>query len=130
MRLSKRWLVIVTIPVLLGNPLRLESNPDDVTSCLTIEQVPVWYCSNAHIKQTIEATLSNPSLSQNVDEIQSYLESSLLPYFAENPGKWLVSVSKFHRVSGYADDAAKSLNTFCAMNDNALDIHVVIVKVE
>ncbi|EYC42967.1 hypothetical protein Y032_0509g2726 [Ancylostoma ceylanicum] len=91
MRHARLWLVMVTVPVLLGNPLRLESNPD------------VWFCSNTHIKQTIEATLSNPSLNQNVDEIQSYLESSLLPYFTENPGKWLVSVSKFHRVSGFSD---------------------------
>ncbi|KHJ89187.1 hypothetical protein OESDEN_10994 [Oesophagostomum dentatum] len=101
-----------------GNPLLMVNDPR------------VWYCSNSVLKQTAEAALSNSSISKNVDEIQSHLESSLMPYFTENQGKWLVSVNKFHRVSGYADATAATLKTFCAINDSVLNIHVVIVKVE
>ncbi|XGW29611.1 hypothetical protein V3C99_009006, partial [Haemonchus contortus] len=88
----------------------------------------VWYCSNSLLRNTIEQALSNPN--RNVDEIQAFLESSLLPYFNQHDGKWLISVSKFHRLSGYVDDEAQNLPTFCAIHDNTKDIHIVVVKVE
>ncbi|KAK6749593.1 hypothetical protein RB195_001917 [Necator americanus] len=114
MRLSKQWLLLMMVPTLAGCPTIFESKAN------------VWCCSNTVIKQIVQTAISNPSINQNVDKIQTYLESSLLPYFNANSGKWLISVSKFHRVSAYADVAAKNLQTFCALNENALKIHVVI----
>ncbi|VDP21059.1 unnamed protein product [Heligmosomoides polygyrus] len=36
----------------------------------------------------------------------------------------MISVSKFHRLSGYVDDEAKNRQTFCAMHEITKDIHV------
>ncbi|WKY04723.1 hypothetical protein Q1695_005605 [Nippostrongylus brasiliensis] len=109
------WLLNCALPVLSATPIR----PDDPE---------VWYCSNQVLKSTIESVLAKPH--QDVDVIQASLETELLPYFEEYGGKWFVSVSKFHRLSGYVDNGAKTLPTFCAIHDLYNDFHVVIVKVE
>ncbi|XGW29610.1 hypothetical protein V3C99_009006 [Haemonchus contortus] len=114
--MRRLWFVAACVPLLLNSPITFESDPQ------------VWYCSNSLLRNTIEQALSNPN--RNVDEIQAFLESSLLPYFNQHDGKWLISVSKFHRLSGYVDDEAQNLPTFCAIHDNTKDIHIVVVKVE
>ncbi|KAK5979102.1 hypothetical protein GCK32_002967 [Trichostrongylus colubriformis] len=114
--MRKLWFIAVSLPILLSSPVIYDSDPQ------------VWYCSNSLLKSTIETALSNPQ--HNVDEIQAFIESSLLSYFNEHNGKWLISVSKFHRLSGYVDSGAENLQTFCAIHDNTKDIHIVVVKVE
>ncbi|CAI4225865.1 unnamed protein product [Auanema sp. JU1783] len=90
----------------------------------------VWFCQNSFLRATVEQALANDGIRNNVDELQQYLEEILSPYFQEHVGKWLISVSNFHRVNGYAGDTVSILPTFCAINDASLNMHIIIVKIE
>ncbi|CAJ0602155.1 unnamed protein product [Cylicocyclus nassatus] len=118
MRFLTQFILLFTIPFLFGKSVSTDISPE------------VWYCNNTLLKQTVARALSNDAVNQNIDEIQAYLENSLLAYFTETNGKWLISVSKFHRVSGYIDDAAANSKTFCAINDSSLEVYVVVMRVE
>uniref|UniRef100_A0A8R1EE03 Uncharacterized protein n=1 Tax=Caenorhabditis japonica TaxID=281687 RepID=A0A8R1EE03_CAEJA len=72
---------------------------------------------------------SNPN-SMSVDQIREDIEVTLAPTFTSMGGTWLVSTTSYHRVSGYVDDRANGMETFCAVNDVNHNLYIVVMKID
>ncbi|CAL2041985.1 unnamed protein product [Caenorhabditis brenneri] len=105
------------------------SDPDDRG---VLPNIDTYFCINSELRSVVATALSNFSNSGTsaVDQLQAAIETALMPKFQSSGGTWLVSATSYHRVKGFVDDRATGMDTFCAVNNNMLNIYVVVMKID
>ncbi|CAD6194604.1 unnamed protein product [Caenorhabditis auriculariae] len=116
--MSRVLLVFLLFQLTHAAPSRLFNQPN------------AYFCANPTLRDAVHAAMDVPADNLSVDLIQNQIEESLKPYFLANGGVWLVSAASYHRVNGYVDDRASESQTFCAINNNNLNVNVVIVRIQ
>ncbi|CCD67298.2 Ground-like domain-containing protein [Caenorhabditis elegans] len=97
-----------------------------------LPNIDALFCTNKDLRQVVFNALQNITNPKAiaVDQVQAAIQTALIPNFASSGGTWLVSATSYHRVNGYVDDRATSMDTFCAVNDINLSMYIVIMKID
>ncbi|KAF1759284.1 hypothetical protein GCK72_015748, partial [Caenorhabditis remanei] len=97
-----------------------------------LPNIDTTFCKSNNIRTIVHNAILgiNDTSTVAVDQVQAVIEAALQPTFKSYGGTWLVSTTSYHRVNGFVDNGATSLDTFCAINDIIRHMYVIIMKID